>query len=312
MLLRDQILIALIIDFILGDPRRLPHPVTLIAKYAKFVENIIRNKLGSRFFEGMISACIVYSTAFFTVLYLKKYFGMIHPYGESIFSILVIYTCFAVRSLLKHVLDVFVALKDGDIEEARLKVSYIIGRDTKNLDESEITRAAIESAAENLVDGITAPMFFAFIGGPEMAILYKAVNTLDSTWGYKNERYILFGRFAAKVDDFFNYIPARITAPIISVAAFILKQSLVNSLKMISRDGRKHPSPNSGLSEAAMAGALSIQLGGLNYYEGVASNRPLMGENIEMKTKEHILKSCLNIFVSTVLFFALCYIIVGY
>jgi adenosylcobinamide-phosphate synthase len=192
-------------------------------------------------------------------------------------------------------------LKAGNIEEARGKVSLLVGRDTDILDEAGIVRATVESVAENTVDGVTAPLFFAFLAGPVGAILYKAVNTLDSTFGYKNERYREFGWASARLDDVANYIPARLTAMIIPVAAVILQLSPLNSLRILLRDGKKHPSPNSGLTEAAVAGALKVQLGGLNYYFGQPSMRPTLGDPVKELGKNDILRANALMFVTLIL-----------
>jgi adenosylcobinamide-phosphate synthase len=166
-----------------------------------------------------------------------------------------------------------------------------VGRDTDSLDEPEVVRATVESVAENMVDGVTAPLLFAVVGGPIGAILYKAVNTLDSTFGYKNERYLQFGWASARLDDVVNFIPARITAPLTAVTAGLVGLRPLGAWRMFRRDGRKHPSPNSGLTEAAVAGALGVQLGGVNRYFGIASERPRMGDPLQPLSRAHILKT---------------------
>ncbi len=165
----------------------------------------------------------------------------------------------------------------GHLDEARKRLSQIVGRDTHSLSEEEIYRAVTETVAENTSDGVIAPMFYLALGGPALALTYKAINTLDSMVGYKNERYKNFGWFSARMDDIANYIPARITAILMVIASAILKLDWMNSLKIIWRDSRCHPSPNAGYPEAAVAGALRLRLGGINYYLGEPHKRPFIG-----------------------------------
>jgi adenosylcobinamide-phosphate synthase len=227
--------------------------------------------------------------------------GLLHPLARDIVSIVLLYTTFAARDLSRHSLNVYRELKMGNLEEAREKVSLLVGRDTDVLDETGIVRATVESVAENTVDGVTAPLLFAFLAGPLGAMLYKAVNTLDSTFGYKNERYREFGWASARLDDLANYIPARLTAMIIPVAAVILKLSPLGSLRILLRDGNKHPSPNSGLTEAAVAGALNVQLGGVNYYFGQPALRPTLGDPGRELRKNDILRTNSLMFVTLII-----------
>ncbi|GAX59547.1 cobalamin biosynthesis protein cobD [Candidatus Scalindua japonica] len=170
------------------------------------------------------------------------------------------------------------ALKAGKLENARKKLSRIVGRDTHNLNEQQVAAGCIETSAENSVDGIIAPLFYAFIGGPALAMAYKSINTLDSMVGYKNEKYLNFGWASAKLDDIANFIPARIAAIILPIASFICGADYSNSVKIVKRDGQKHPSPNSGIPEAAIAGALGIRLGGPYKYNETLSNKPFIGD----------------------------------
>ena len=167
----------------------------------------------------------------------------------------------------------------------------ICGRDTEQLDESGIARATVESVAENMVDGVIAPLFFAAIGGAVGIMAYKAINTLDSTFGYKNDRYLEFGWASAKLDDIAGFIPARLTALLVPAAAILLRLSPAHSLRVFVRDRLKHPSPNAGQAEAAVAGALGIQLGGLSYYSGVPSDKPQLGDPLASAGPEHIVRA---------------------
>ncbi|MBI5875418.1 MAG: cobalamin biosynthesis protein CobD, partial [Deltaproteobacteria bacterium] len=219
------------------------------------------------------------------------------PIAHSLLSIFLAYTTLSIKSLHQEAWSVIHAITppappllkggDGGVAEARKRLSHIVGRDTKNLSEEEIYRAVVETVAENTSDGIVAPLFYLALGGPALAIAYKAVNTLDSMVGYKNEKYKNFGWFSARMDDTANFIPARITAVLMVIACFILRRDWKKSLKIIRRDARNHPSPNAGYPEAATAGALGLQLGGANYYFGEPHNRPLIGD----KDNEFTIKS---------------------
>ncbi|NCO68147.1 MAG: cobalamin biosynthesis protein CobD, partial [Nitrospirae bacterium] len=172
-------------------------------------------------------------------------------------------------------------IRAKDIIEARKKLSCIVGRDTQNLSEDGVVKAAAESIAENTNDGIIAPLFYLILGGPVLAITYKAINTLDSMVGYKNDRYIHFGWFSARVDDVANFIPARIAGMLIVISSFLLRKNFKDSLKTMLRDSKKHSSPNSGISEAAMAGALGIRLGGGAFYQGKFVEKQYIGNDIK-------------------------------
>jgi len=309
MRLEYQIVVAILLDFISGDPPSLPHPVKLIGRFASFVETPLRRIFANARTAGAVAVLtilIVTGLATYAVIIGA---GLLHPRAADVVSVGLLYTTFAARDLSRHSLNVYRELKAGNIEEARKKVALLVGRDTDVLDTDGIVRATVESVAENTVDGVTAPVFFAFLAGPVGAMLYKAVNTLDSTFGYKNERYREFGWASAKLDDVANYIPARLTALIIPFAAIILRLSPLNSLRMLLRDGKKHPSPNSGLTEAAVAGALSVQLGGLNYYFGQPSTRPTLGDPVKELGKNHIVKAnalmLVTLILATIIFFAI-------
>jgi adenosylcobinamide-phosphate synthase len=301
MRLEYQILAAILLDFIVGDPPCLPHPVKLIGRLASFLETPLRKIFPNPRAAGAMAVLIVLIVTGLATYAVIISAGLLHPLVADIVSIVLLYTTFAARDLMEHSLNVYRGLKAGNIEEAREKVSLLVGRDTDILDEAGIVRATVESVAENTADGVTAPLFFAFLAGPLGAMLYKAVNTLDSTFGYKNERYREFGWASAKLDDLANYVPARLTAMIIPVAAVILQLSPLNSLRILLRDGKKHPSPNSGFTEAAVAGALKVQLGGLNYYFGQPSMRPTLGDPVKKLGKNDILRANALMFVTLIL-----------
>ncbi|MBN2645940.1 MAG: cobalamin biosynthesis protein CobD, partial [Desulfuromonadaceae bacterium] len=211
-----------------------------------------------------------------------------HPLVGDGVAIVLLYTTLATRSLTQHARQVQQPLDAHDLVRARQHVAWMVGRDTEHLDEGEITRATVESVAENSVDGVTAPLLFAFMGGPIGAMVYKAINTLDSTFGYKNERYLQFGWAAARLDDVANFIPARLTALMVPVAAKIIGLDGRQAWVMWQRDRQQHPSPNGGQTEAAMAGALNVRLGGENSYFGVPSCRPTMGDAQQDLCSRHI------------------------
>jgi adenosylcobinamide-phosphate synthase len=200
----------------------------------------------------------------------------LHPALGQAVTVILLATTLAARSLAKAAAAVWRPLAKGDLQAARRQVSLIVGRDTENLTESGVARAAVETVAENTVDGVTAPLFYAIVGGAPLALLYKAVNTLDSMLGYKNQRYLFFGRAAARLDDFASWLPARLTVPVMLLACVLLRYNAGQARRAVKSDGKKHPSPNSGLAEALAAGALGITLGGENSYGGRISKRPLL------------------------------------
>jgi adenosylcobinamide-phosphate synthase len=227
--------------------------------------------------------------------------GQIHPLLGDAVGIVVLYTTLAARDLASHSLAVYRALEKFDLAEARRLVSWMVGRDTERLTETEVVRAAVESVAENTVDGIIAPLFFAVIAGPVGAMAYKAVNTLDSMIGYKNESYIDFGGTAARIDDAANYIPARLSAPILTAAAALLGFSASATWRIAWRDGRKNLSPNAGIAEAAVAGALGVRLGGVMERRGRPVSQPEIGDPVVPLARGHIPEANRLMFMATII-----------
>ncbi|MHB1455360.1 MAG: adenosylcobinamide-phosphate synthase CbiB [Armatimonadota bacterium] len=283
-----QILAALLLDLVIGDPRWFPHPVKFIAQLAISLESMTRRLIPNARAAGIATALLVILITGGTTGILILCASRLHPVLGGAMSVLLLYTTFAARDLADHSTEVYKALERSDLPYARFKASWMVGRDTENLDESGVVRAAVESVAENTVDGVTAPIFFAVLGGPVGAMVYKAINTLDSTFGYKNERYINFGWASARIDDFANFLPARLTAPIIVIAAAVLRLYPINAIRICLRDHGKHVSPNSGIPEAAFAGALGVQLGGLLHRKGESVEMPRLGEPIEALEPKHI------------------------
>jgi adenosylcobinamide-phosphate synthase len=224
-------------------------------------------------------------------------------------SVLVIYTTIAARDLARHSMAVLRPLAAGDLIEARRRVAAIVGRDTDRLDEAGVVRAAVESVAESTVDGVTAPLMFAALAGPVGAMVYRAINTLDSLFGHQDERYGQFGWAAARIDDLANYLPARLTAPLLCLAALLLRLRPGLAWRTLLRDGRNHASPNAGLTEAAMAGALGVHLGGVNHYDGQPLEKPTIGEAIVPLSARHIRLANALMFTTAGLFLMACLVL---
>jgi adenosylcobinamide-phosphate synthase len=315
MRLEYQILLAVALDLLVGDPRWLPHPVRLIGRFAMAVEAPFRRLIKSPRIAGVVTALVVVSLTAVVSFALVRGAGFAHPYAGDLVSITLLWTGIAARDMVKHSSEIVGALNSGSLSEARRWVGMICGRDTDSLDESGIARATVESVAENMVDGVTAPLFFAVIGGPVGIMAYKAVNTLDSTFGYKNDKYLEFGWASAKLDDIANFIPARLTALLVPVAAMLSLHNPVRSLRIYLRDRLKHPSPNAGQAEAAVAGALGIQLGGLSYYSGVPSHKPVLGDALTSVGPEHVVRANALLLITSGLALALLlgarYVLIG-
>jgi len=299
MRLEYQIVIALLLDLVLGDPRWLPHPVRLIGSLIAALEGPARRAIPDARLAGSVTALAVILAAALATGAMIGIAGWIHPLLEDAVSILLLYTTLAARDLADHSIGVYRALERFDLAEARRLVSWLVGRDTERLTEAEVVRAAVESVAENTVDGIIAPLFFAALGGPAVAMAYKAVSTLDSMIGYRSERYIDFGRTAAKIDDGANWLPARLAAPILTAAAACTGQRAADAWRIARRDGRKHMSPNAGIAEAAFAGALGIRLGGIMQRRGRPVNLPEIGDTIMPLARGQILAANRMMYAAT-------------
>lgn len=274
------LLLALLLDLTFGDPRWLPHPVVMTGRLIGGMEAPLRKSVRHELTAG---ALLLFGTVFCVAAatwLLLLVCSRIHPLAGFLAASAVSWTCLAIRSLHHESALVADALAVGDISEARRKLSFIVGRDTAELDEADIWRALVETVAENTTDGIIAPLFWLTLGGPVAGMAYKAVSTLDSMVGYRNERYLYFGRASARMDDLLNFIPARLTALLMVIAAPLAGLSPVGAAKTALRDRLKHPSPNSGHSEAAAAGALGVRLGGMNFYGGVASRKEYIGDSL--------------------------------
>jgi adenosylcobinamide-phosphate synthase len=284
---------AFFLDLAIGDPRWLPHPVRVIGRSIEAMERLLRDRFGDRHEKaaGVLLVCAVVLPATFIAFVagrlLLSFSGRPLSVIGALVFIYLVSTTLALRGLISSVRHVITAVREKSLAKARQRLAMIVGRDTDSLGEEAILRAAIETLAENLSDGFAAPLLYLVVGGLPLAVAYKAVNTLDSMVGYKNPRYIRFGWAAARLDDAANYIPARITGLILAGAAFFCSlpggasyacHAARRSFATMRRDGRKHTSPNSGIPESAMAGALGVRLGGPSVYGGVVVEKPFIGD----------------------------------
>ncbi len=258
-----------------------------------FFEKWFRKKITHLLISGFLFAGFLIIATWLISFMMIKLSMLIHPFFGSVIEIILLFFCFSSTSLEKAALKVFYALKAGNIDDARNKLSMIVGRQTQNLDKKAMTRATVETVAENFVDGFLSPLFFAMIGGVPLALAYKMINTLDSMVGYKNDKYTLFGRASARIDDIANFIPARISVLIIalSTALLSLKKSVL-SFKIGFFQGSFHKSPNAGYPEAAFAGALEIRLGGPSFYHGSLVDKPYIGKDFQDPEPNKIKQAC--------------------
>lgn len=314
------LVLALSLDLLLGDPRRW-HPVVGIGKIAEIFADWFRRGFGETSPGLRLSGAI---TALCTVVFCATVAGSIafaiQWQAHSLVTVcvcgLLISFMIAARSLESHILAVFTALRSQDLQTARERTSWIVGRDTAQLPENELVRATVECAAESISDGVTGPLFFAALGGwlagPPGAVIgavaYRSINTMDSMFGYRNARYLHFGWAPARLDDLVNLLPARLTIPAIVLAAWVAHESPLRAIWIWWRDALKHTSPNAGQGEAAFAGALKIQLGGTNLYDGVPVIKPVIGIGTGRETdplhRGHIIRA-VRLMILTVLWFTI-------
>ena len=308
-------IIAFLIDTIIGDPRTQYHPVVLMGKLIALLEHCFYRADDSdnkKFVMGIILVIITLLISYeVAAAIMMLSYKIPFSWGSAAVGGLLLSFTISPNSLAKAGKGIYALLIMGELTEAREKVGWIVGRDTKDLDDAEIARATIETIAENTVDGIIAPLFFFVLGGVPLAVLYRAANTMDSMIGYKNEKYLYFGRGAAKLDDVLNYIPARITAMLFLFSALILGFDYRNAYRIMQRDAAKHPSPNGGYAEATMAGALHIRLGGMNSYFGRKSFRAYMGDAMVLIVPQHIMAAIRMMYTATVLFIIVLYTMFG-
>ena len=291
-------LIGMILDWIFGDPVWLYHPVRIIGKWISFLEKILRKFAGDQegnekkllIAGGILWILVILASAAVPmgILYLAE---KLSPCAAFVVECFWCYQLLAARSLGKESKKVYKKLIQDDLSGARLAVSMIVGRDTENLTVKGVTKAAVETVAENTNDGVIAPLIYMLIGGPILGFVYKAVNTMDSMLGYKNEKYLYFGRVAAKMDDVAGFIPARISALLMILASCLLGMDGKNALWIWKRDRRKHASPNAAQTEAVCAGALQVQLAGDAWYFGKKHEKDTIGDPIREIEPRDILRS---------------------
>jgi adenosylcobinamide-phosphate synthase len=300
---------SVVLDFLLGDPRWLPHPVRWIGNLIALLEKHLYPSHRSRaleFISGMVLCALVVAITAGTGFLLVRSSQLLSIHAVFTVETLIGFYCLSARSLAREANLVRKHLSQGDLAAARHAVSMIVGRDTANMNEHEIARATVETIAENITDGIVSPLFYLALGGPVAALAFKGVSTMDSMIGYRNVRYRHFGTFAARLDDILNFIPARLTGFImIPLAAAITKKNLQKSLQAVYRDRKKHPSPNSAHGEAAVAGALNIELGGEATYNGRISLKPYLNEGGRQPAVRDI-AATITIACSTAVLSAIC------
>lgn len=279
------------LDVMAGDPRWLPHPVRMMGIFIQEYERLMLVRLSNPLAKRAAGLGLAAGLPLGCFLFTRWILGWaehVHEMFGVLMWVVLGYTTIAGRDLMDHALEVYQALGKGSLVSARAAVGRLVGRDTEALSEEEIVRATLESISENTSDGIVAPLIYLALGGPALAMAYKAINTLDSMIGYRNERYRDFGWASARLDDVVNWVPARLTAVAMSVAAALRLGTGLASWRMCWRDARHHPSPNSGWPEAAMAGALGVQFGGRNVYGGEAELRARLGDPITPCCVSHI------------------------
>ena len=307
------LLVGFCVDLILGDPYSIPHPVVLIGKLISGLEKVLRNifpknEIGERLAGGFLWLLVVTLSTAVPVLILLLC-RRIHPILALVVESIMCWQILATKSLKTESMKVYHALESGDLEKSRYAVSMIVGRDTKQLDDAAITRAAVETVAENTSDGIVAPMLFLALGGAPLGFFYKAVNTMDSMLGYVEPPYKNIGFVPAKMDDVMNFLPSRISALLMLAAGWILKLDVKNGWKIFRRDRFNHASPNSAQTESVCAGLLRVRLAGDAWYHGVLHKKKYIGDDLRAIEHKDIPESCRVLYVTAVLSLAVCVLI---
>ena len=293
-----------VLDLIIGDPHWLYHPVRLIGKLISWLEGILLKEEYSqakKYKRGIVLAVLIPLITGIVTAGILAVCYYINIVLGCVVETIMCYQILAVKSLKTESMKVYYALKNEGIPQARQAVSMIVGRDTSQLDEHGFTRAAVETVAENTSDGVVAPLFYMMFFGAGGGFVYKAVNTMDSMIGYKNDKYLYFGRCAAKLDDVANYIPARLSGWLMVAASAFVKMDVKNAAKIYRRDRRNHASPYSAQTEAAMAGALEVQLAGNAYYFGKLYEKPTIGDGIRPVEVEDIRRSNRLLYATAIL-----------
>lgn len=293
---------AMTLDTLVGDPPRLPHPVRWMGRAIAKGEPLFRKLPGPGKAAGAIFAITLILVTWSMAFVLLRWCYGLHPLLGAGLEIVLLFYCLSARSLERAAMEIFDILKQNDIPTARARLALIVGRDVTRYESNDIARAAVETVAENFVDGVLSPLFFAVLGGAPLAMAYKMVNTLDSMIGYKTPRYMDFGWAAARIDDLANFIPARLSVLLIALSAHLLfPQNGTRALRTAVADGSRHSSPNAGYPEAAFAGVLEIRMGGPNVYHGIMVEKPYIGASFGATRPAHIQKACQLMMVTTLI-----------
>ncbi|MDR2519763.1 MAG: adenosylcobinamide-phosphate synthase CbiB [Eubacteriaceae bacterium] len=289
------LLIGFALDFFLHEKTLFTHPIVLIGKQISWMERLLRKtfvrKPSDEWAAGALLAFVVAATAGGVAYLAVRAFSCFGLAGEIMVGSYFAFRTMAAKSLYNESVKVYYKLAEGDLVGARVALSWIVGRDTERLSEEEVAKGCIETIAENTADGIGAPLFWFALFGPVGSAVYKAINTMDSMVGYKNDRYIRFGFAAAKLDDMASYLPSRITALVMILASYALKMDFRNAWRIYLRDRRKHASPNSAQTESVAAGALGLMLGGNANYFGMLHEKPSIGDKIKAPGMDEILQA---------------------
>ena len=305
MMLLGAIVCGFLLDLVIGDPHGWPHPIILIGKLIARLEKQVRKISGEepeRLLRGGFLLVIVVCFLSFTVPYGILFVAdQIHPWLRFALETIMCYQIFCTRSLRDESMKVYDALEAGNLPLGRKMLSWIVGRDTAELAEEEVVKGAVETIAENTADGILAPMFYMFIGGAPLAFLYKGINTMDSMIGYKDEKFLYLGRYAAKLDDIANFLPARICAFYMLAASFFTGLDVQGACRIFQRDRYHHLSPNSGQTEAVAAGALQLMLGGDHYYFGKLVHKETIGDDVQAASSRHIKRMNLLMYFTSII-----------
>ena len=296
-----QIPLAFALDLLLGDPRRLPHPIRWMGRAIVCLEPCFRRLPMSLVSSGTCFAASLIAGTWGLTTLLLRLAASVDPILSRTIEIILLFYCLSAASLASAAQSVSEALKQNRMEQARCELAMIVGRDVKCLSRQGMIRATIETVAENLVDGVLSPLFYAAIGGAPLALAYKMSNTLDSMVGYKNEKYEAFGKGSARMDDLANCLPARLSVLTIAAAAWLTAGPHNLAWKTAWQEGRRHTSPNAGYPEAAFAGALGIKLGGPSTYQGVRVEKPFIGSAFGAAGQNDITRACQLMFLSAFL-----------
>jgi len=299
------IVIAFILDLIIGDPQNPLHPIRFIgAGIGLGVRAYKKMQIQSnaiQFIAGTVLSLAIIAVSFASTWFITRSFYTVNHRAGLIIEAMICYFLIAPKALKVESTKVYRSLVYGDIEGARKNLSYIVGRDTKNLSICEIVTATVETISENLSDGVIAPLIFIFIGGAPLGIAYKAVNTLDSMIGYRNKDFEFFGKFAARLDDVVNFIPARVSAVLMICGCLFTGADIKGAARIYARDRRNHKSPNSAQTESVCAGALGLRLGGDSIYKGILISKPTIGDSVNEPAPKHIIVANRLMYAATII-----------